>query len=476
MKTTPSARTPAVVVALFAVPHLLLPAAVSRSSGSEPAARLVKQIQKIQAGDLAVDSNFGGAVDISGDTMVVGAPFDDANGNNAGAAYVFVRNGLTWTQQTKLIAGDTTGDDQYGTSVSINRDLIVVGAPFHDHLGGGNFDDGSAYLYRRTGTTWNLEDELIASDAANNDRFGTAVDIGIAVPEASPSSDELFDVIVGAPVRISPMLGGPQGAIYLYELSPDGTTWSELGIFEDDGPIAGQLGWSVAISGDRIIGGAPFDNQFGTESGAAYVFARTNITNTWGQSGPKVTAPDAAPNELFGRSVDVQGVLDFGQQPVRACTSCVAFVVGAPANSSSASPGAAYVFGSGVKLTADDGDDTGDRFGRSVAIFNNDVMVGAPEHDSPTDNEGAAYLFERAGLSWSQVQKITADDAATRDELGFAVAIGGQEVIAGARSDDESPLVVDVGSVYAFRNRSLNLFNADLAGWGATAPTGAARR
>ena len=118
--------------------------------------------------------NFGDSVAIAGDTIVVGAPGDDDNGSDSGSAYVFTRTGTTWTEQAKLTASDGAADDYFGSSVAIAGDTIVVGAS-------GDDDEwqcsGSAYVFTRTGTTWTEQAKLTASDGAANDHFGGSVAI-----------------------------------------------------------------------------------------------------------------------------------------------------------------------------------------------------------------------------------------------------------------------------------------------------------
>ena len=107
---------------------------------------------KLTASDGAADDLFGESVAIAGDTIVVGAWLDDVNGiTDSGSAYVFTRTGTTWTEQAKLTASDGAANDQFGRSVAIAGDTIVVGALEDDDNG---TDSGSAYVFTRTGTTW----------------------------------------------------------------------------------------------------------------------------------------------------------------------------------------------------------------------------------------------------------------------------------------------------------------------------------
>lgn len=109
---------------------------------------------------------------VSGDTVVAGAISDDDKGSNSGSAYVFVRSGSSWTQQAKLKAGDGAANDQFGGSVAVSGDTVVVGALGNDD---GGETSGSAYVFVRSGTKWVQQAKLTASDANTDDRFGESV-------------------------------------------------------------------------------------------------------------------------------------------------------------------------------------------------------------------------------------------------------------------------------------------------------------
>ena len=108
----------------------------------------------------------------TGNTAVVGAPSDDQAGSNAGAAYVFVRTGNTWSEQQKLLGGDTAANDQFGASVAVAGDTVAIGAIGNDLAA---TSAGAAYVFVRSGTTWTEEAQLVASDATSNDFFGVSV-------------------------------------------------------------------------------------------------------------------------------------------------------------------------------------------------------------------------------------------------------------------------------------------------------------
>src|SRR5436190_13703298 len=132
------------------------------------------QKQKITSTPRGVGAQFGNAIALDGNTMVVGARFDGTTASQAGAAFVYVLNAGTWTQQAKLLANDGATADKFGYSVAISGDTIVVGA-FNDDSPLSNA--GSAYVFVRSGTTWTQQQKLTASDAAADQEFGNAVAI-----------------------------------------------------------------------------------------------------------------------------------------------------------------------------------------------------------------------------------------------------------------------------------------------------------
>ena len=150
---------------------------VFKQTGPPTASGAWTQQQKLTASDAAAVDWFGYSVSISGDYAVVGARNHAQGGNSdSGAAYVFVRSTSsdTWSQQAKLTASDVGADDEFGTSVSIDGDYAIIGAPQNDDAGS---NSGSAYVFVRSGTTWTQQAKLTASDEATGDKFGWSVSI-----------------------------------------------------------------------------------------------------------------------------------------------------------------------------------------------------------------------------------------------------------------------------------------------------------
>jgi N-acetylglucosamine kinase-like BadF-type ATPase len=249
---------------------------------------------KVIASDKAVNDQVGWSVSISldGNTAIVGANGADPGGIvSAGAAYVFVRSGTTWSEQQKLIASDKAENDQVGWPVAISSDgnTAIVGARNADP--GGLSNAGAAYVFVRSGTTWSEQQKLIASDNGGN--FGSSVAF----------SSDGNTAIVGA---YSHNPGGVAyaGAVYVFVRS--GTTWSEQQKLTASDKAANEsFGYSVAFSSDgntAIVGAAYADPGGLSNAGAVYVFVRSGTT--WSEQ-QKLTASDKAANDYFGEAVAI---------------------------------------------------------------------------------------------------------------------------------------------------------------------------
>jgi alpha-tubulin suppressor-like RCC1 family protein len=149
------------------------------------------EVQTLVASDGEAHDGFGSSVGFYGDTIVVGARRDD---DGAGSAYVFARLGSTWSEQMKLRSSDAAAGDEFGAAVVMLEDRLLVGAPLHEHLGH-NANHGSVYFFKRldTDTSWTEQNELLASDGQNNDFFGSALAL------ATDSAFSGATAIIGAP-------------------------------------------------------------------------------------------------------------------------------------------------------------------------------------------------------------------------------------------------------------------------------------
>ncbi|MCX5634647.1 MAG: FG-GAP repeat protein, partial [Planctomycetota bacterium] len=331
------------------------------------------QQQKLTASDGNDKDEFGVSVSINGDYAIVGAYYEQSAGTDSGSAYIFKRDGTTWSQQTKLTASDSNAYDRFGHSVSISGDYAIVGA-YGDDVNGSY--SGSAYIFKWNGTNWVQQQKLLASDGAAYGRFGHSVSI---------SGDY---AIIGASGR-----GGSNiGSAYIFFRS--GASWSQQAkLLASDGANFDYFGDSVSISGDYAIAGAWGDDFDDDHLGQAYVFFRSGTS--WSQQA-KLTAPDGAASDYFGYSVSISGDLA---------------IVGAYGDDDKGSDsGSAYVFlrsgtswSQQAKLLASDGA-ASDYFGQSVSISGDYAIAGAWGDDDKGTNSGSAYIYYRScyisGTKW----------------------------------------------------------------------------
>ena len=385
---------------------------------------LTSQQQKILATDIEAGDTFGNSVAISGDTIVVGAINEDAGGSNAGAAYVFTKSGSTWTQQAKLLPSDPQSSDNFGKSVAISGDTIVVGTPNKSNsLSYG----GAIYIFTRSGTTWTQQAKLQSSDLQAYDNFGYAVAI------------DGDTVVTGAIAKDT--AGSDAGAAYVFTRS--GTSWTQQAkLLASDAPNTANaydyLGISVAIDGDTVVAGA-----YGADArGAAYVYTRSGTI--WTEQA-KLVSSDIANSDNFGISVGVSGNTA---------------IVGAwweDGGGAGATAGSAYIFtrsgttwAQQAKLIASDAQ-ASDRFGGAVAIDGDIVIIGADYEDTGGSNAGSAYIFSRDGTTWTEEKKIQASDAEAGDSFGRSVAIDTYTltVVVGAGYEDTGGS--DAGAAYIFQ-------------------------
>jgi hypothetical protein len=360
---------------------------------------------------------------------------------------------------TYFKASNTMPASRYGTSVAISGDTLVVGAFGEQSVATGvngsqnnsGFDDcGAAYVFVRSSGIWTQQAYLKASNTGENDSFGLSVAIsGDTIVIGAPGEDSAATGVNGNQNNNS---ADHSGAAYVFVRS--GTTWSQQAYLKSSNTGGGgdffgdSFGCSVAISGDSIVVGAYGEdsnsrgvngdqsNNAADAAGAAYVFVRSGAN--WIQQAYLKTS-DTAAGDYFGASVSISGDT----------------IVGA-ATGPLDSPGAAYVFTrSGAswtqqaRLLASNRDDF-DRFGESLAIAEDTIVVGASGEESATtgvngngsDNtaqsSGAAYVFVRSGLNWAQQAYLKASNTETGDLFGTSVAIFGNMIAVGALKEESA--------------------------------------
>jgi len=271
------------------------------------------QIYKLTSSDANSLDQFGYSVGISSNYAIVGVPYDDDNGASSGSAYIFDIN--TGLQIYKLTASDGASGDNFGKSVSISGDSVIVGADGNDDSGSGS---GSAYIYSKDQggvDNWGEVYKLLASDGASGDGFGWSVGIdgNYAVVGAFKNDDS----------------GSSSGSAYIFDLT---TGLQKYKLTASDAAENDQFGYSVSISGSSAIVGSPYDDDNGASSGGAYIYDAVNGATRYslGNELYKLLALDGSTDDQFGYSVSI-----FGNYAV----------VGSPYDDDNGSnSGSAYVF------------------------------------------------------------------------------------------------------------------------------------
>jgi hypothetical protein len=338
-----------------------------------------------------------------------------------------------FVQQAELTAGDGVGGDEFGYSVAVSGNTVVVGAPEHEV--GSNKQQGAVYVFEMGAGGWanaTQTAELTDSTGEAGVQLGYSVAIsGNTIAAGEPAGTEL-------PHDSNPTHS--QGTVDVFTTTGAWTSTStpnaRLTESAETDVLGGELGWSVAISGKTIVAGAPFDGTHGDPQGLAFVFVEPGA----GWSGNHTQSAELMEKEQsgedhFGTSVAVSG-------------STVA--VGALYFVGNGHQGAAFVFtepGGGwsgtrtqsAELGASDPNLAGgDELGSSVAVSGNTVVAGAFNHKVGQESgQGTAYVFAMPGGGWkdmTQTAELTSSEPIEGNALGFSVGISGNTIVAGAPS------------------------------------------
>jgi len=382
------------------------------------------ELDRIFASDAASGDGYGYDVDVDGDRAVIGSRLDDDDGGGSGAAYVYLKDPKTnkWTEEAKLVMAGAAAGDNFGSSVAIDGDVIVVGAPQDDINVGSNFH-GSAHVFTRGPGGWDAGIELLPQD---NDieyqNYGISVDIDNGT------------IVVG--VAFDSDMGAASGSAYVYELAAG--VWQRAGKLLPPTTENNQnFGWSVAIDMDTIVIGAPHWTD--PKAGSAYAFTRSD---SWvNPTSSRLPVTDNLTGDQFGWSVAVSGNIA---------------VVGANMDDDAVNgndSGSITVFDNSSgdwinedKLLASNGEQN-DRFGSDVATNGEAVIAGAFQNGS--FNRGSFYTFSNPGSGWAEDGVIwptsSSQDVSNVQQFGTSVALDGGMLIVGAPASD-----INNGSTFVF--------------------------
>ncbi len=400
------------------------------------------QVAKLIADDSAKYDRFGYSVSISGNTALVGAPYDDDNGSSSGSAYVFEKTTCGWGQVAKLTAADGASADYFGRSVSIDEDMLIVGAYYDDDDGA---NSGSAYVFKDAASGWTQVAKLTADDGAEYGQFGCSVAISAGVVVVGADGAENHSAYVfrdtasgwiqeakltgsngwssghfGSSVAIDggivvvgaygdSDLGYYAGAAYVFE--DTGAGWTEVvKLTAADGATGDVFGCSVSVDGGTVLIGAYGDDDDGISSGSAYIFEASDFR--WAQVA-KVTSPDAAASDVFGASVSISGDRPF---------------VGAYGNGH----GSAHVFAYVPPLSDDTGVDGDDQFTSdttpTLTLVFNEVILGQDTAVTVLDPSGVPVTPDLIAGWGTDTLAISFSTPLTVDGK-YTVALNGTTVI-----------------------------------------------
>jgi hypothetical protein len=412
-----------------------------------------RRVQKITpTNNDGVYTEFGQSVSISGNRAIVGAKRDDVNGYQSGSAYIFELTDDGWTQVKKLTAINGAANEFFGYSVSISGDRAIIS------------DSGSAYIFECIGGAWTQITKLKAtSDSSDVVSLGSSVSLSgdraivgagwggvngydysgsayifeltggawTQVKELTPKSGSSADEHFGVSVSISGervIVGAPgnndngelSGSAYVFERT--GGAWIQIKKLNptNGGSAYDLFGDSVSISGDRAMVGAQGDDDNVCGSGSVYVFERTG--GAWTQI-KKLKASDGAASDYFGNSVSISGdraiIGAIGGDAVYGFSYCPMTEIGDIEQ----------------ELMPTSGGSFRDGFGESVSISGNRAIVGANGYFARDDS--AAYIFEFSDGVWTQTKTLgpTSGDPDDGYHFGTSVSISGDRAIIGAPNE-----------------------------------------
>lgn len=446
----------------------------------------IAQQAYIKASNTDDFDNFAWSMDASGDTVVIGAPWEDSsfggvNGNqidngafDSGAAYVFVRSGSTWTQQAYLKAAFPGSSDNFGTYVSIDGDTIAVGAPGEDssatgvdgnQLSNAAPGSGAVYVYVRNGTNWSPQAYLKASNTEAGDAFAYTSVSGDLIAVCAELEDSNATGVNG---NQNNNADTDSGAVYVF--SRTGTTWSQEAYIKASNTDPGDLFGANSLDGETLVVCArgedssnsgintPQSNNLFLEAGAAYVFERSGTT--WSQT-TYVKPSNTGTGDFFGISVSLCG--DTFVVGANGEDSLATGIGGDQLNNSFSNAGAVYAFTRDGSTWVQDAyikasnSGLGDQFGYSVKLSKRGLLVGAWEEDSASTGvgsdgsnnsaptAGAAYYYQHLSGLWSFQAYIKASNAEAFDNFGLSVALSEEFAVVGASNEDSGSSGINGG-------------------------------
>lgn len=366
------------------------------------------------ASDLQGGDFFGTSVSIDGNYAIVGAPYEDTNRNDAGAAYIYHYDGSSWNEEAILHASDASGDDYFGSCVDLNENFAVVSR-------GGIGKVRGVYIYHRNGNTWDEESILHPTDTTSDTtRYGAGIGI---------SGNRV-------------VVAWPEGAVCIYEY--DGTHWQEqTTLHASNSQPDDNFGYSVAIDNNFVAVSAICSDVKANNGGAVYLFHYDG--DKWGEESI-CYASDEQDFDYFGDSVKISGDYMIGTRTRYDTDDNAVYIY----HRNGSNWGEEFVIKniSGIGTS---------RFGLPVDIDGDYVIIGAPYTSTTTDGcesvrSGVAYIYHRNASKWEAEFELYASDRDDGDTFGNAVGISDDNCIVGACMENGGQALVNkAGAAYIFK-------------------------
>ncbi len=357
---------------------------------------------------------FGVELAMSGDTLAISAPFDDERGVDTGAVYIYIRQNNLWTQQAKLFASVPKSNSRFGSSIDLEGNTLVVGAP-SEHSSA-NYA-GAAYVFVREGTSWSQQARFVLGSTDFNAHLGSAIDLD------------------GETLAV----GSDQGKGTIHFFNRSGAQWTEAPRISYEGWLGDQFGSSIKLKDGLLVVGAA---GYSAEAGAVFIYVRT--ATGWQR---QQTIYGQHEHADFGRSLALLGDT---------------LVVGAPRHfANGQSGGATYIFRRGSTGWSQEafllvpGLQFNDQFGIALALNDSMLVIGALGKAPKgwcCGPVGLAYVYTKQTTGWQQQMILQRPMFTEVDHFGSAIALENGVLAISAPSADsrkqsEIGAVADVGAV-----------------------------
>lgn len=377
---------------------------------------------------------FGYCVAINKNFLLIGAPYEYVPINGViGSAFIYTYDGKSWGQRHRLTPPEPHVYDGYGMSVAITDTLIIIGSPFDDEKG---INCGAIYIYSLSNKKWIFDTKLTPEDGEGGYQFGYSVTVS-----------KSGTIAVGSPALDEKEL---DGTVYIYT-KENGSWMLKTKLKAHDGVKADEFGFAVDINGNSLAISAHWKNSDVLDSGVVFMY--NNVNDEWIVD--SVILPPMPTNirhrrnfkdkRRFGTSIDIGDEYMVIGSPSERSILGGAFVY--------KKVGKIWIFYESLKQREQKLNEF-NFFGRSVSIDREIIAVGSPTTNDKKNGRymsGAVYIFEREGFSWVQKKKLVSTDSTEDHGLGASVAMHDGNVISGSVNDGDQ--MDGNGAAYIFETK-----------------------